>query len=83
MKYPSNLFVDVVLIGAMSLAALGGLAYGWWHWRVGFAKETLPFWRRTIATIGLLLVTLHALLVTLLWTLLGAATCGLSTKHTV
>jgi hypothetical protein len=73
MRIPSNLLVDVAVLCVMSLAALWGVAYGWWHWRGAFAIESLPFWRRTVATIGLSLVTLHGLLCAFLWTGLGTS----------
>jgi hypothetical protein len=73
MKIPSNPLVDVVVFGAMILVALGGLAYGWWHWRTGFAAETLSFWRRTVAGVGLSLVTLQAGALALLWVGVGSS----------
>jgi hypothetical protein len=51
----------------MALTAFWGLTYGWWHWRAGFVMATLSFWRRTIATVGLLLITLQALVFAVLW----------------
>ena len=68
---PSHVLVELVLLGVMTLTAFWGLVYAWWHFRLGFAKETLPAWRRTFASIGLLAVTTQALLFILSWTPIG------------
>jgi hypothetical protein len=63
--------VEAVVFGLMTLAASWGLAYAWWRRRVELGKDTLPFWRRTVASIGLLSVTAQALLFILSWTRIG------------
>jgi hypothetical protein len=68
---PSHVLVEFLLFGVMALTALWGLAYAWWHWRLGLAKETLPYWRRILASVGLVAVSVQALLFVLSWTRIG------------
>ena len=68
---PSHVVVEFLLFGVMTLTAFWGLAYAWWYWRLGLAKETLPYWRRILASIGLVAVSVQALLFVLSWTRIG------------
>jgi hypothetical protein len=58
---------DVILLSLLA-AALVGLFYGWGAWRKQLRLIQAPSWRRTTLTIGLLAVTLQALLFALTWT---------------
>src|SRR5215469_745845 len=69
--FPSHVLVELVEFGIMTLAAFWGVAYGWWHRRAELTKGTLPRWRRIGATVGLLAVTVQALLYVLSWVHMG------------
>jgi hypothetical protein len=71
MRGPSHLLLDLIVAGIMTLTAFWGLAYAWWHSRLGFADEALPLWRRSLISIGLLVVSGQALLFLLSWTRIG------------
>jgi len=60
-----------VVFGLIILTAFWGLAYAWWHLRVGLSKEPLPLWRRILATTGLAAVSAQAILFFLPWTRIG------------
>jgi len=67
-----HIVADVVVFGLMLLLAFWGLGYAWWHWRISLAKETLPLWRRTLGIVGLLAVSVQALLFLLSFTRIGS-----------
>jgi len=66
-----HIIVGFVVFGLMILAAFSGLAYGWWRLRARLFKEPLSLWRRALATMGLLAVSVQALLFILYWTRIG------------
>ena len=65
-----NLLPGFILLGLMTLTAFGGLIYGWWRWKPEYFKQ-LPLWRRVLSSVGLLAVSLQALLFLLSWTQIG------------
>ena len=65
--FPPHVVQEFVELGILTLLAFGGLAYAWWHFRAQLANETLPLWRRTLAIIGILAVSLQALFFCLSW----------------
>jgi len=65
-----NLLPGFILLGLMTLTAFGGLIYGWWRWKPEYFKQ-LPLWRRVLSSVGLLAVSLQALLFLLSWTKIG------------
>jgi hypothetical protein len=69
--FPPDVLKDLVELGIMTLTALWGLTYGWHHLRVQLANGTFPLWRRTLVIIGLLAVSVQALLFALSWARLG------------
>jgi len=71
MTIPPHISVGFVVFGLIILTAFWGLAYAWWHFRVGLPKEPLPLWRRILATIGLAAVSAQAILFFLPWTRIG------------
>jgi hypothetical protein len=66
-----HISVRLVVFGLMILTAFWGLAFGLWRLRAGLVKEPLPLWRRALATIGLIAVSVQALLFLLPWTRIG------------
>jgi hypothetical protein len=66
-----HIIAGFVVFGLMILAAFWGLAYAWWHLRARLVKEPLPLWRRNLATIGLIAVSVQALLFILYWIRIG------------
>lgn len=67
-----HIVIEALVFGLMTLTATSGLAYAWWHCDVVLGNKTLPFWRRIAASIGLLAVTMQALLFILSWTRIGS-----------
>ena len=65
-----HIVVGFVFFGLMILTAFWGLAYAWWRLRARL-KEPLSLWRRVLATIGLLAVSVQAMLFILSWTRIG------------
>jgi hypothetical protein len=61
--------VGLVVLALLTLTALGGLGYAWWHWKVVLMRGGLPLWRRVVAAIGILAVTAQAVLFFLFWTI--------------
>lgn len=66
-----RLLWDIILLGLITVTAFAGLAYGWRRWKPDNFKRPLPWWRRALATIGALAVSLQALLFLLFWTRIG------------
>jgi hypothetical protein len=66
-----HLLLGFVLLGLMTLMAFGGLVFAWWHWKPDYLKQPLPLWRRIPASIGLIAVTIQALLFLLWWAGIG------------
>jgi hypothetical protein len=66
-----HIVVGFVVFGLMILTAFGGLAYAWWSLRARLVREPLSLWRRALATIGLVAVSVQALLFILSWTRIG------------
>jgi uncharacterized membrane protein YedE/YeeE len=56
-----QLLPGYVFYGSMTLVAFVSLAYAWWRRRPKYFNS-LPLWRQIIETIGILAVTLQALL---------------------
>ena len=57
-----HIVAGFVFFGLMILTAFWGLAYAWWRLRARLVKEPLSLWRRVLATIGLLAVSVQAML---------------------
>jgi hypothetical protein len=75
-NFPSTIIlphitVGFIVFGVMILIAFWGLIYAWWRLRARLVKEPLSLWRRALATIGLLAVSVQALLFILYWTRVG------------
>lgn len=66
-----HIVAGFVSFGLMILTAFWGLAYAWWRLRAGLVKKPLSLWRRVLATIGLLAVSVQAMLFILSWTRIG------------
>jgi hypothetical protein len=66
-----HITVGFIVFGVMILTAIWGLIYAWWRLRARLVKEPLSLWRRVLATIGLLAVSVQALLFILYWTRVG------------
>jgi hypothetical protein len=64
---PASLMIESVFFVSMTGVGFWGLAYGWWHWRSELTNKAFPFWRQTIATIGLVAVTAQALFFIISW----------------
>jgi hypothetical protein len=67
-----HIVVDAIIFGLMILLAFWGLGHAWWHWRIRPGKDILPLWRRTFAIVGLLAVSVQALLFILSFTRIGS-----------
>jgi hypothetical protein len=66
-----HVLAEFVVFGLMILTAFGGLVYAWLRVRTKLLKEKLPLWRRTLASIGLIAVSVQALLFFLPLTRIG------------
>ncbi len=66
-----GLLLDISLLGLVTVTAFVGLARAWRHWKSDTFGRPLSIWRRTLATVGLLAVSLQALLFLLFWTHIG------------
>jgi len=53
------------------VAAVSGLGCGWIDWHTEVHDSQIPLWRRTIASVGLLAVTIQAFLFLASWLILG------------
>ena len=62
-----HIIIEVIVFGSMTLTAFAGLSYAWWHLRTAAVADT-PLWRRSVTSIGLLGVSIQALLFILFWT---------------
>jgi hypothetical protein len=62
-----HVVVEVIVLSLMTLTAFAGLSYAWWHLRTAAVANT-PLWRRSVTSIGLLGVSIQALLFILFWT---------------
>ena len=66
-----HLLTGFILLGLATLTAFGGLAYAWWRSKPMYFRQPLPLWRRLLASVGLLAVSIQALLFLLSWTQIG------------
>lgn len=64
-----HLLPGFILLGLMTVAAFGSLGYAWWRWKPEHFE--LPLWRRVVAGVGLLAVSVQGLLFLLSWTQIG------------
>ena len=54
--------MEATLFAVIIASAVSGLCLGWVDWRVEVHSPRIPFWRRTTATVGLMIVTMQVLL---------------------
>jgi hypothetical protein len=66
MSRSPHIIIEVIVFGSMALTTFAGLSYAWWHLRTAAVADT-P-WRRSVTSIGLLGVSIQALLFILFWT---------------
>jgi hypothetical protein len=65
-----HLLPGFIVLGLMTLTALGGLTYAWRRSRPEYFKQ-LTLWRRVLSGVGLLAVSFQAFLFLLFWTRIG------------
>ena len=56
-----------IILVALSLTALGALAYALWKWRGEAGNVQFPTWRRVTLVVGVIAVTLQAALFLAFW----------------
>lgn len=64
---PVRTIGGAIILVALSLTALGALAYALWKWRRETPNVEFPMWRRVILVIGVIAVTLQAGLFLAFW----------------
>lgn len=67
-----HISAELVVLLLAILTAFWGLIYAWWHFRIGLPKDDeLTLWRRILASIGLIAVTVQVVLFCIPWTRVG------------
>jgi hypothetical protein len=62
-----RIVIETVVFGLMAVTAFAGLSYAWWHLRTAVVTDT-PLWWRSVTSIGLLGVSIQALVFIVFWT---------------